>query len=229
MVATLTTAFQTHFGAGSFWDKTADDPVAYFTFWLVVFTAVLSLVSTGQIFFLTRTDKSTRVAAQAARDAADASVGMERPFVYLEKLALDMSEFYDVDDTICRPHVYFLFKNYGRSPAFLVGVHLSLYIGAALPDSPTYGEGSDNTTVVEAGTTYEFTWKKLDFDPPLDKIWDVVAGKARLWIYGVLVYEDFAGKEHRTGFCGSWVPRDVEVLNSASFARPSRSPYIYRT
>src|SRR3974390_1987281 len=52
---------------GKFWRKTTEDPIAYFTFWLVILTAVLGLGAVTQFFFLLRSDKTSRLAAEAAK------------------------------------------------------------------------------------------------------------------------------------------------------------------
>jgi hypothetical protein len=42
------------------WDRTLEDPVAFYTFVLSIFTALLALVSGTQIYFLIRADSATR-------------------------------------------------------------------------------------------------------------------------------------------------------------------------
>ena len=54
----------------SFWHKTTDDPVAYFTLWLAVFTGGLAIASIWQGVFLIRADRTARIAADAAREAS---------------------------------------------------------------------------------------------------------------------------------------------------------------
>ncbi len=54
------------------WDRTWDDPVAFYTFVLGIFTALVAIVSATQIIFLIRTDKVTRISANAAQKSAEA-------------------------------------------------------------------------------------------------------------------------------------------------------------
>jgi hypothetical protein len=63
------------------WDRTLDDPVAFYTFVLAIFTAVLAIVAFTQIGFLIRSDKTARVAADAAKLSADAIVRVELPLL----------------------------------------------------------------------------------------------------------------------------------------------------
>jgi hypothetical protein len=50
----------------SFWEKTADDPVATFTAVLAIFTFILAGVSIVQIYYVGKADKTARDAANAA-------------------------------------------------------------------------------------------------------------------------------------------------------------------
>jgi hypothetical protein len=54
-----------------FWEKATTDPVAAFTLFLVIFTAVLSAVGVIQLKMLTRAETVAEKTAQAAKDSAD--------------------------------------------------------------------------------------------------------------------------------------------------------------
>jgi hypothetical protein len=145
----------------SFWQRTTSDPVAVWTFFLVLFTAVLSGVSLRQFKYLRRADRTARIAANAAQKSAEATLGMERPFVYLEKLELVKEQVIDVYDGIRRPVVRLGFRNYGRSPAFIIRFHMDFYIGKNLPVVPVYGQGGDKTNVIEPGKIDEFQLERF--------------------------------------------------------------------
>jgi hypothetical protein len=49
-----------------------DERIASYTGWLAVFTCALVVISGCQIYFLTRADKTARISADAAKDAAEA-------------------------------------------------------------------------------------------------------------------------------------------------------------
>jgi hypothetical protein len=61
------------------WDKTTDDPVAFFTFWLAIFTFVLAFSTIGLWVVTWRSgvkqSRETRASIKAAEDSAAASVG----------------------------------------------------------------------------------------------------------------------------------------------------------
>jgi hypothetical protein len=56
------------------WNRTWDDPVAFYTFVLSIFTGLLAVVSAFQIFFLIRADKTARLSAEAAQTAAKSAM-----------------------------------------------------------------------------------------------------------------------------------------------------------
>jgi CDP-diglyceride synthetase len=56
------------------WQRTECDPVAAFTAMLVLFTAVLAVISTIQIRFLIRADKTSEAASIAALKTAETAI-----------------------------------------------------------------------------------------------------------------------------------------------------------
>jgi hypothetical protein len=62
----------------------ADERIARYNFWLAIFTAALVVVSSIQFIFLYRTDKTARIAADAAKRSADAAVLSQRPWISFE-------------------------------------------------------------------------------------------------------------------------------------------------
>src|SRR6202035_4014094 len=59
------------------WDRTFDDPVAFYTLVLGIFTALLVAVAGIQIRYLIRTDKTARISAEAAKKSDDALPALE--------------------------------------------------------------------------------------------------------------------------------------------------------
>ena len=87
-----------HEMCGSLWHRTLNDPVAFFTFWLAIFSAVLTGVSLIQMWFVSRADKTARIAADAAKDSAAAATEAadisktallvtQRAFVFLKEMS----------------------------------------------------------------------------------------------------------------------------------------------
>jgi hypothetical protein len=63
------------------WDRTWEDPVAFYTFILSLFTGLLAFVSGIQIYFLIRADQTARIPAEAARLTAEAAVNAKLPVI----------------------------------------------------------------------------------------------------------------------------------------------------
>ncbi len=112
------------------WDRTWDDPVAFYTFILSIFTALLAIVSFTQIYFLTRSDKTARIAADAAKEAAEASARqasiaenaltqLERPYVFIFGVR-GIQQDRDSRDFF----VEFTVANYGKMPAIIEALHI---------------------------------------------------------------------------------------------------------
>jgi hypothetical protein len=56
------------------WNWTTQEPVSFYTFVLAIFTGVLGVTAIVQIRYLRRADETAVISANAARDAANASV-----------------------------------------------------------------------------------------------------------------------------------------------------------
>jgi hypothetical protein len=112
-----------------FWEKAADDPVAYFTLWLVGFTGVLA-VSTIGLWIVTwrasasqaRDMKASIAAAERSADIArDAMIAGERAFVF----TIGLSPFWEIEPTTSlynwrfRPN----WKNSGDTPTSRMTMH----------------------------------------------------------------------------------------------------------
>jgi len=121
----------------SFWDKTKGDPVAYFTYVLSMFTGVLGTVSIFQLWFLNKSDKTARIAAEAANLSADALRRTERG-ILIEYVQLThipgIRAFTDTlyttavradDHTMdidVEVYIQFSLKNYGKTPVTIIDV-----------------------------------------------------------------------------------------------------------
>src|ERR1700730_12646288 len=112
-----------------FWEKASDDPVAYFTLWLVGFTGVLA-VSTIGLWIVTwrasasqaRDMKASIAASEKSADIArDAMVAGERAFVF----PMGIAPFWELDPTTnlynwrFRPN----WKNSGDTPTKRMTMH----------------------------------------------------------------------------------------------------------
>ncbi|VTZ22462.1 hypothetical protein MPC1_1230001 [Methylocella tundrae] len=178
------------------WDRTFDDPVAFFTFVLSCFTLALVIVSAIQIRFLIRGDKTARITAEAADLSAQAAIGIELPRLF------SSVKVNRVNDSLWS--VVISVTNYGRTPALVT--HQSADIShEPLPSTPQYNAIID----VGPGTII-----------PKDGVRDLVARDNNslsvftdesirpntfFWVYGIILYRDFINKKHGAKFCYRFV------------------------
>ena len=174
------------------------NPTAYFTKWLVVFTAVLSGVSIIQIFFLIRSDATARIAANVA---AEALRNLERPAVFVEA-------------TFARvgyggvPHVEYKISNYGRATAIIRSRRVMALIRDEIPDSPPHHDGNageQDWTALPCNGVIAQLYENL---VPIADRSDINGGTKKLIFCGRLTYEDAFGKVYFTDFGSIFEPQD---------------------
>lgn len=106
------------------WHRTLTDPIALYTLLLAIFTAVLSGVAVAQIFLLLRGDKTARIAALAAKEAADTGnknfVAEHRPWLNVQIGFISPLTF---DGDGARLTIEYAIENLGRTPA--LDIHVS--------------------------------------------------------------------------------------------------------
>jgi hypothetical protein len=111
----------------TFWEKTADDPVAAFTAMLTAFTAVLATVAIIQIYFLTKSDENTRIAAEAAKTSAEAALAaLDRPWLFVDTATHNKQAWASCNDEL---FAKIKISNYGKAPAFVNVVKAVLFLG----------------------------------------------------------------------------------------------------
>lgn len=117
------------------WEKARTDPIALFTFWLVVFTAVLSGVGVIQLKFLRRAEA---IAANTAQAATNSAIAAKQSAEIAEKTLIVANRPWIKVDVRPGPIFYnvnganftftFLLKNIGKSPATHVSVDLKVLL-----------------------------------------------------------------------------------------------------
>jgi hypothetical protein len=131
------------------WERTWDDPIAFYTFMLAVFTGVLGTVSIVQIAFLIRADKTSRIAANAARESAEITkqtlVATQRPWIQVKLTAAGPLVFGAApEDQEARIELAFLARNVGNSPAIRVSLDVKLTISNTIDlrtEQKVYSDG----------------------------------------------------------------------------------------
>ena len=182
-------------GAGAthaFWDKAADDPVAYFTLWLVGFTGVLALSTIG-LWLVTwrsgaRQSKETRDAIQTARDANEIS----RSAIIAEQRAwVSVGDLKITNDILFRAHgadifVSVMIKNIGKTPALSVHTAMEMIFDYD-KESDAVKKLSEETKAVDTvhhtrtllpGDSYRRKWGfHIDWPPgKIGRVFPVIIG-----------------------------------------------------
>jgi hypothetical protein len=108
----------------SFWQRVTKDPVAFFTMWLVIFTAVLSGVAVVQLKLLGRAETVAEKSANAAKESADvarqALIATQRAWVRPKASVTGPLIF---DQNGASTSIGFEITNIGSSPALAVTPH----------------------------------------------------------------------------------------------------------
>lgn len=182
--------------------RTIEDPVALWTFFLVVFTGVLSCVSMRQFKYLRRADQTARLSANAAMLSAKISqkvlTDLERPHLCLVVKNHNFREFLEgqIDGVISisrdgTPTIRYCFKNYGKSPAILRQIALDFVPLSSAPaeegalpvDLPNEriigpGESTDDFVIAIPDAMMSQTLLRECRRP----------GGPRFWFYGLVKY-----------------------------------------
>jgi hypothetical protein len=195
------------------WNRTWEDPVAFYTFILGIFTALLAIVSATQIVFLVRTDKITRVSARAAQQSADALPAIERAYVFLHvnsaRHRLKPIETMGPAPRILPVeslNIHFHFINHGKTPAVLTELRAGVKRQAddLPPDAWTQLSTANlSMNVVAGGDTFpKDGYRVADREPITDTDGDaILEGKLFAYFFGRVAYQDVFGTDHVTQFC----------------------------
>jgi hypothetical protein len=188
------------------WDRTLDDPVAFYTFVLAIFTAVLAIVAFTQIGFLIRSDKTARVAADAAKLSADAIVRVELPLLALKSARL-IANGQEIPGgrlpAKFKPEIFL--TNWGRSPAEITHGCLEWSVINKLPSRPEY-----KNIVPYAPGIMVINRANIPLDVPCQinlapaQIDAIDTSQDRLWVFGFIRFKDFLGEPHDVRFCLKW-------------------------
>jgi len=201
-----------------FWEKAGDDPVAYFTLWLVGFTGVLAISTIG-LWIVTwrasvsqaRDMKASIIAAEkSAEIARDAMIAGERAFVFTTSI----TGYYDVDSAgLYHRRFRPLWKNSGDTPTRKMTMHSACELRTTvLPPGFDfdYATVETGTALIPPNTEIGGSLAPRLQDRAISPqdILDVQAGNKLLYFWGWAKYRDvFADTpDHITRFCFRVLP-----------------------
>lgn len=121
----------------AFWQKVTTDPVAAFTLWLVIFTAVLGGTSIFQLASLNRAEITSAKAANAAKESAEAASRSVASYVDSERgdIVNSTVELVQAQPNDPNPTIKYTFLNIGRGAAKVLEISIECYFGS--PQLPT--------------------------------------------------------------------------------------------
>lgn len=161
---------------------------------IALFQAALFL---WQLKLLRQSTEIASIAADAAREAAqvarDSFTTLERPWIFLEKHRVERREGAPIKPTLLNNYyISLLFKNNGRSPAFIDSLAVKFIEKKDLPETPDF---STCTTLLRSAATLA---PGDDFES--GQVGPAPGKDTQYTIYGWLTYRDVAGGKHHTGF-----------------------------
>jgi hypothetical protein len=172
-----------------------NDSVGLYTLVLSVFTGVLAAVSIFQGIMLLRSDKTARIAADAAKLNAQAVIAAERAYVFveinLENVADIINYMHDMPSVAPRPIlIQYCFTNYGKTPAVIKSIGYGAVVAENLPRQREYSHVLHLPTHLLGAET---STRMIEYDE--FKISAAVASSIRnlkdtFWFYGEIVYDD---------------------------------------
>jgi hypothetical protein len=218
------------------WNRTWDDPVAFYTFVLSIFTGLLAVVSAIQIGFLIRSDQTARIAAEAASLNARAAVAVELPILAPISIALhrEPGVIGRVDMPGPTSTLRINFKNWGRTHAELISQYVEWLVAAKLPEIPVYKTelAFPPGTFVESGKNLRDAPQDFIINIQPDEVEAIAKEEKFLWVYGYLSFNDFLGNPHQHRWCASWGAYQLPNAATAhGFIYDLKTPpdYIKRT
>jgi hypothetical protein len=190
---------ESHKIAQSLWMPT--DSVGLYTLVLAAFTAVLAIVSIFQGVLLLRADKTTRIAANAAMQSADAAFAAERArfFIVIEQHNLtNIIEHVERSGMLGGGEnlwIRYHFQNYGKTPGIIKALSLNSIIAAEPADSPSHPVIVKDFLEYMIGTnspTKQDSFGPIT-PPNLSQVQAIGRNSERFWFYGRLYYGDVFG------------------------------------
>jgi hypothetical protein len=196
-----------------FWERTASDPVAFFTFTLTVVTLALGAISIRQFHYLKRSDATARIAAEAARNSANALISAERAHLFV---AVDANSIGEIVSTYGRwdksesmfsqdvetPSVAYSFRNFGKTHAIIKELSNQIIAAAEFPKVAefTIREVMPDELVIAPGGQSAIMTCLMQDTFNVGGAVNFQKRKVAFWFYGYVVFDDTFGSEHRFEF-----------------------------
>jgi hypothetical protein len=192
----------------TFWQRTFNDPTAFFTLWVAAFTGILSFSTIGLW-------SVTKIAANAALRQANVMIAVEAPMPLI--LAFNIVQYSQIpgETVVADPYrgpiqpncrILFCIENKGRTPLRLKELCVEKFIGTALPPIPSYQHIGPWGLILEKGPI----WIRFDDRYSVITSAEVQAANnayqagGAFWVYGYFAYQDLLDKTVQYRFVARW-------------------------
>jgi hypothetical protein len=202
--------------------ESADDRIAKYTLWLAILTGALVVVSTFQGYFLIRSDRTARIAAETARKSTETAqaefIATHRPRIRVRNIVVNSPQ--SADGRTFEPFApgqivsgQFFIANVGGSRADILDGHCTVFWSReGLPMRRPY-EGRDDNLQAMGRTLLsgQSTTALFRSDRPIESEASQTVGRSiahgfKLYVMGWVTYADRNNDVWRTGFCHEYVP-----------------------
>lgn len=173
---------------------------------------------------------STKEAADAARDAAEALPALERAYLFIEpEIAFSTRSLKNDIPNIARfenrAWVQYQFVNHGKTPAIIVSLQVNFDLLSDAPDNCEHRPNLLLTSEMVVKSSEYTDARTIELGRLLTNSESdaLKAGHVSFWFYGSVIYLDIMGKSHTTRF--RWRRGRTEI----PFAADGQAPHNERT
>lgn len=168
---------------------------------LWVSTETLAYAAVEQCKDMKDSIAAAQTSANAAKRSADAAIAVQLPKVFLSNVSLFGVGIPTNDLKVAKVRASVI--NYGNTPAFITREAFELIIAPSLPITPVYDRAFDaiDGTVIQPNKSHPLTEAVSRQVLSDQDIADIQFGSLQMWVYGFVMYTDFLGEPHGTGFC----------------------------
>ncbi len=165
--------------------------IVYFSGFLAVVTAILALY-TGKLF------RATVSLSKDSKETYERQRSLERPWLFIDKIRVERREGAPIKPDLPNNWwISFIWKNIGRSPAFIESCIFNIESTDNLSEIPDYTNAGELTCPSTIAAGAEFETNKVG--PAPEK--GIKDGKPiNLSVYGKLIYKELDGTQHHTGY-----------------------------
>jgi hypothetical protein len=189
-----------------------------------------------QIYFLNRSDKTARIAAEAAKQSADAAVRKDAPWLNAklpqvwmlnpsEKQAAETGIVFVAGvGKICRIRGVTI-VNIGGTTAKISGFEAGWEIAQSLSSKPRYKiHRSLTETFILPDDAYDFEVGTFTIEVEQHQLDAISDRRLSFWFFCTIIYSDFMNALHHSNFCWKWdESAGMGILKPDGYA-----PAVYR-